>query len=97
MSYQLHNDIPAPAARRSGRPSGNKYPFVDMAVGQSFFEPVQAKDGEDLTKAQMTVVDRLRAASTRWKKATGHTSRSFRVDLYTDSQGQHFVGCWRVS
>lgn len=97
MTYQLRNDIPAPEARRSGRPASAKYPFVDMVVGQSFFEAVTAEEGKDIAEAQVAVIERLRAASNRWKKATGHTSRSFRVDVYKDNDGKHFVGCWRVA
>lgn len=98
MSYELHNSIPAPAPRRAGRPAaGAKYPFADMAVGQSFFEPVVVEEGKNLADAQVTVIDRLRSAATRWRKATDHKSRIFRVDVYTDAQGNNFVGCWRVA
>ena len=34
MTYQIDHDIPIPAA---GQPCDPKYPFADMAVGDSFF------------------------------------------------------------
>ncbi|MDP2263260.1 MAG: hypothetical protein Q8K24_08890 [Hydrogenophaga sp.] len=98
MTYVLQDNIPAPEARRAGRrPSGIKYPFADMSVGHSFFEPCEATAEKPLADVQTAAIDRLRSACGRWKKATGAAGVQFRVDVYTDGSGNHFVGCWRIA
>ena len=98
MSYQLHDNIPAPEAKKAGRPTrAAKYPFGDMQPGQSFFEAVTPAEGQAAADAQRDVIDRLRSAAARWKKSTGHTSRTFRVDVHADAAGKPLVGCWRVA
>lgn len=98
MTYQLHDNIPAPEAKKAGRPQrAAKYPFADMQPGQSFFEAVTPAEGQDVAAAQRDVIDRLRSAAARWKKSTGHKSRTFRVDVHAGSAGEPLVGCWRVA
>lgn len=97
MNYTLQDNIPAPEARRAGRPgAGSKYPFADMAVGQSFFEPTYGTDETPLADVQREAVERIRGAANRWRKASEHKSHQFRVDVYSDGTHQ-FVGCWRVA
>jgi hypothetical protein len=97
MTYQIQSDIPAPAPRNAGRPAAVKYPFAQMAVGQSFFAQVAVDPGKSLADAQSTLIDRLRSAANRWRKTSGNTGFQFRVDVYTDAGGNNFVGCWRVA
>lgn len=98
MSYQLHDNIPAPEAKKAGRPTrAAKYPFADMAPGQSFFEVVTAAEGQQVADAQRDVIDRLRSAAARWKKSTDHKSRTFRVDVHAGANGEPLVGCWRLT
>lgn len=98
MSYQLHDNIPAPEAKKAGRPQrAAKYPFGDMQPGHSFFEAVVAAEGQAIADAQRDVIDRLRSAAARWKKTTGHKSRTFRVDVHAGANGEPLVGCWRVA
>lgn len=98
MNYQLHDNIPAPEARRAGRPGvGSKYPFAEMAVGQSFFEAVTPAEGQQLADAQRDVIERLRGAANRWRKTVGNKAVQFRVDVYAGANGEPLVGCWRVA
>jgi hypothetical protein len=97
MSYTLQSDIPAPAPRSAGRPAAVKYPFADMQVNQSFFEASVATEDKALADVQAAQIDRLRSAAGRWRKASGNKSHQFRVDVYTDADGNAFVGCWRVA
>ena len=97
MTYTLQDNIPAPEARRAGRPgAGSKYPFADMAVGQSFFETTVGTEETPLADVQREAVERIRAAANRWRKTSDSKARQFRVDVYSDGTN-HFVGCWRVA
>lgn len=98
MTYQLQDNIPAPEARRAGRPgAGSKYPFAEMKVNQSFFESTPGTADKAQADVQRDAIDRIRGAATRWRKSTGNKSVQFRVDVYSDAEGQAFVGCWRVA
>ena len=41
MMTTIEKDIPVPARKRGRKPGSRKYPFAEMALGDSFF--VQAK------------------------------------------------------
>ena len=97
MTYELHSNIPAPEARSAGRPAAVKYPFADMQVGNSFFEPSAATEDKVLADVQSAQIDRLRSAAARWRKTSGNNAHQFRVDVYADGSGNAFVGCWRVA
>lgn len=97
MTYELHSNIPAPEPRVAGRPAAVKYPFADMQVGQSFYDPSTVDEGKTLADVQSAQIDRLRSAANRWRKTSNNKSHQFRVDVYTDANGANFVGCWRVA
>lgn len=98
MTYQLHDNIPAPDARRAGRPgAGSKYPFAEMALNQSFYESTPGTAEKSQADVQREAIDRIRGAATRWRKTSGQKSVQFRVDVYADAEGRPYVGCWRVA
>jgi hypothetical protein len=84
--YQIHSDIPLPAAKRSGAASlTRKYPLSDMAVGDSFAIP--APDADALRRnAQLAYF-----AVQNFRKRRG---RQFRFSVRR--QGDR-VGVWRVA
>lgn len=96
--FAIKSGIPAPAPRVIGRPSAIKFPFADMAVGQSFFVPLHA-DGAEKPDEAKTVIERLRSHALRFRKSDpANEGVKFRVaehehpDLLVPA-----VGVWRTA
>lgn len=87
---QLFDNIQAPAQKR-GAP-GNKYPFADMQVGQSFFVEIGEAEPEK-------VADRMKGSGARWRKLTGATDTKFTVAVTTHPEDvtKEVVGVWRTA
>jgi hypothetical protein len=87
---QIYSDIAAPQIKR-GAP-GNKYPFAEMAVGQSIYVPL---DGDEADK----VVERLKSAAARWRKSNGAEAIKFTVAPahHPEDVTKECVGVWRVA
>jgi hypothetical protein len=89
--FQIRSDIPAPVTLHVGRPASPEYPFVDLAVKDSFFVPIG-------TEKSSSVINRVRTRAQRWKKTSGLTDTKFRICLFKhpDSDAQA-VGVWRIA
>ncbi|HAR45619.1 MAG TPA: hypothetical protein DCS05_05440 [Nitrospiraceae bacterium] len=65
MTYKIEKEVPIPAPYRKAQ--GSKYPFAQMAVGDSF--AVDVEDGE----GPAAVLNRMRGAANRFGKDNGMT------------------------
>ena len=87
---KIFDNIPAPVMKR-GAP-GNKYPFADLHIGQSFFVNL---DGDATEK----VADRLKSAAARWRKVSERQEVKFTVapTQHPDDVTVEVVGVWRIA
>jgi hypothetical protein len=86
---KLFDNIPAPEARTAGRDA--KYPLATMAVGQSFYVPVDEAGEKKVTL-------RMKSSVARWRKTTGNTGHTFLVDAALHPEtGAEVVGVWRTA
>lgn len=88
MTYDIQDDIAIPANRTAG--ARLKYPFDQLAIGQSFAVPVA--DGDYADKAKQ----RMGGAALAWTKRNGVTDRSFTVRVVDTYEGAE-VRVWAVA
>jgi len=83
--FKLEDGVAIP----SRQTAVNKYPFRDMAVGQSFRAPLEGV----LNKEAATKLGRsIGSAASRFGKASG---KKFTTRTMTEGKG-FFVRCWRI-
>lgn len=80
----IENNIPIPPDIRSGR--FKKYPFRDMAIGDSFLMPLDGK-----TASQ--IINKLTASAYHFKIKPGGNPK-FKTAMRTVEGG---VRCWRIA
>ena len=84
MNIEIDKDLPPPSPTE-GRP--RKYPFPDMAVGDSFAVPLS---GTNTAKGEDTAAVKLRSSAIRYARTHGG-----KFTVRTDRQAGE-ARCWRV-
>lgn len=87
MSFKLEEDVPVPARAAPNREA--KYPFTDMAVGQSFLVPI-TKDDSDIARIRRRMNSACGTAQRRIKKTSGTDVR------FTSRTVEEGVRVWRT-
>jgi len=87
MTYEILQDIPAPAATKSsGRTA--KYPFATLEPGQCFFVPLS-----DFERAE-NAVENVRAAAGAWRRRAKLDVKMV-VAYANNPAGVPSVGVWK--
>lgn len=89
MTYEIESNIPIPATSRGRTP---KYPFADMAVGDSFFVAKNIDEPMDRVRNRML-------GACMWAKRKLDGDRRFIVRVGTEGEYDNHaegVRIWRV-
>jgi len=83
----IDKDVPLPVSYGAGRKKGSEFPFIDMAVGDSFFVP-------NRTINRIPVDSGLKGFSTSWARTHMPHAKWLVRSLVID--GVQGVRVWRV-
>lgn len=83
--FKIEKDVPIPTSRLGRAPGKPRFPFADMAIGDSFAIPVPPGIEPKLVAAA------VRKDASNWRR----TRPEFQVAIRTEPTGES-VRCWRI-